>query len=323
MGVEAGGDLRVDPNRVEQLAAPFREFRARKLNPPGLPQRLRMLLRYQFHDYYFVQPPLWRRLWRSRSWEQRPAPEFASIGVVRSGTSALANYIFQHPCVVLPLAKEPPEAYALKHVRSNFPSERERQQVRQRYGHAISGYCAPAASSIMFPYGAKALNPQMKIILIMRDPIERAFSHWRWDQRLLSRGPREQSIMREFPDFAELVDLEIADAEAGGIGWTTAAGISGYLRQSIYLPFMQALNRVFPPDQVHWINATEFFADPVRVTRDVYTFLGLPPVDPIVSAEKNAGPEGQLDPALRERLRAFFEPHNRKLYDYLGRDLGW
>ena len=84
--------------RIEQLARPHREFRDFWWveGGPPLSTKLRYLLRYQFKPCYFVRPPGWRVALRGLSWKQRPPPDFASIGAVRSGTSALSEYIFQH-----------------------------------------------------------------------------------------------------------------------------------------------------------------------------------------------------------------------------------
>ena len=68
--------------------------------------------------------------------------------------------------------------------------------------------------------------------------------------------------------------------------------------------------------------------DPAGTLKPVLSFLELPQWEPdpskIVPKRRNKGQykEG-MAPATRERLEEYFEPHNRRLYDYLGVDLGW
>ena len=63
-------------------------------------------IRRHFLKYYWMRPPLWRVLLRTLWDRNRMLPSFVSLGPVRSGTTLLSDYIMQHPCVVLPLAKE-------------------------------------------------------------------------------------------------------------------------------------------------------------------------------------------------------------------------
>src|SRR3954470_171545 len=63
-------------------------------------------LQWQFLPYYFTAPPSWRVHLRKLSSASRVSPDFLALGAVRSGTTTLADYIMQHRCVVLPLAKE-------------------------------------------------------------------------------------------------------------------------------------------------------------------------------------------------------------------------
>ncbi len=323
MSTDERSTPQVDPERVELLSAPYREFRALKFTRLSRLGLLWTMLKHQFRPYYFVQPPRWRVRLRARNWRDRPPPDFASVGSVRSGTSALSNYLFQHPGVLLPLVKEPIEG-TTRGMRALFPTRREREDVLREQGAAQTGLCTPGGASITYPFMLKAINPDLKVVVILRDPIERAFSHWRWDDEIGAGEEPDVSLRREFPGFDELVELEMADAERGGVGWTTTAGVAGYLKQSIYLPFMTVLLHVFPREQIKVVHAADFFADPIAVTKECYAFLGLPPCEPRIMSERNAAPaRHSLSARTRERMREFFEPYNQRLYQLLGRDFGW
>lgn len=288
-------------------------------------QLLRSFVRHQFRDYYFVSPPLPRVLWRMRNWQQRMVPAFASTGSIRSGTSTLSNYILQHPCVLPPLSKELAVPIPrLSCVRAQFPTLAERDEVIARYGQAMTGDCTPMFPLTSAVFWAKAINPEMKFVIVLRDPVERSISHWRWS-KLLVRNFDQDELWKCLPDFDESVRLEIRDFNEGGAGFRmfSGAAMTSFIRHSIYLPILKTLEENFGADNIQVINANDLFADPFATARQVYQFLGLPDYEPLEINETNPSPPLRVSDETRAQLVEFFRPHNERLYEYLGRDLGW
>jgi hypothetical protein len=101
-----------------------------------------------------------------------------------------------------------------------------------------------------------------------------------------------------------------------------------YLSKSIYVDQLVRWSEFFPKEQMLVLKSEDFFEDPAETLRVAYGFLGLPEWEPEASEikpkKRNKGQykEG-MAPATREHLEESFEPHNRRLYDYLGKDLGW
>ncbi|HEY3571703.1 MAG TPA: hypothetical protein VGP73_27495 [Thermoanaerobaculia bacterium] len=298
----------------------------RLMEAPGRAERVWLLFRRSFLRYYFVRPPLPRILLRSALSGDRMTPAFASLGAVRSGTSLFSDYLMQHPCVVLPLAKEIGLGYVpiQKLINAQFPSRRERQKVERKHGQAITGYCAPSIPYLAFANLAAEIAPDLRLIFLLRDPVDRAFAHWRWDQKL-SEELRKDPLWRRFPDFDEAVRLELDSMRSYGGGLTPFSGIGGggYLQHSIYLPFIKNVFQHYGRERALLINARDFFADPAGTARTAYRFLGLPDYEPVPMPVKNAGPPGAMSEAARQALRDFFRPLNQELYEYLGRDFGW
>ncbi|HEV2846383.1 MAG TPA: hypothetical protein VG477_16125, partial [Thermoanaerobaculia bacterium] len=119
----------------------------RLMESPGMARKAWFLFRRNFLRYYFIRPPLTRIFLRAALSGDRMTPAFASLGAVRSGTSLFADYLMQHPCVVLPLAKEIGVGYVptRRLINAQIPSRREQRKVEAKYGagRAITGYCAP------------------------------------------------------------------------------------------------------------------------------------------------------------------------------------
>ena len=283
-------------------------------------------LKRQFQPYFFMQAPLWRTALRSMSNKNRVKPDFFSLGAVRSGTTLLADYIMQHPCVVLPLAKEigMRDAPISRLLEAQFPTQKEKTAIENKYGIAKTAYCSPVAPSMLFPLLARNVNPNGKIVMIMRNPVDRTFSHWRWDQVFMKKLKKDK-LWENFPDFDELIKLEIETSEQKATtGITLAgAGCGGYIQHSIYLPFIKSLHQHFGKENVLLIKAEVFFENPAETAKKVYRFFDLPNYEPVATPVENAGPKGELSPATKESLSEFFAPLNTQLYDYIGEDYAW
>src|SRR5262249_3167691 len=131
-------------------------------------------------------------------------------------------------------------------ISAQFPTLREKRRIEVKYGagRAITGYCAPIMPHLTFAHVAVAMAPEIRFIIILRDPVERPFAHWRWDQVLTARLQRDP-LWRCAPDFAECIELELESMRSYGAGVATFSGITagGYLQHSIYLPFLKSLFR--------------------------------------------------------------------------------
>ncbi len=315
--------LTVDPQRVETLQTPYREFK-RRAGLGGFWQTARSKVEWNFQPYYFYKPPKWRVLARSMTSSRRMMPSFASIGAVRSGTSFLSSYIFQHPHMVLPLAKEISFPATMRELMAYFPSHSAQRAAQRENGGAITGYCTPIMPNLLWIFLAKSMFPNLRVVVVLRDPVERVFSHWRWDQQRSISHKIVDPLWKGIPDFETIVETEQEAIRGGGIGIPAFSGVrTGYLQHSIYAPFLRVLLAEFGKERVFIVDAAELFRDPQCVTKRIYSFLGVPPVEPLVIEERNSGPPGVLADATRSRLIEFFRPYNEDLYRLLGKDFGW
>lgn len=314
-----------DQSKIQTINQAGR-FDQRLMLSTALPAKAWLRFQRNFLSYYFTHPPLWKILLRAALPAKRMVPAFASIGAVRSGTSLLADYIMQHPCVALPLAKEIGNSIPMKKlILAQFPTIRRAKSLTRRHGKAVTGYCNPTMPFLGFPYLARELAPNVKFIVILRDPVERTFAHWRWDQMRLSRITRDP-LWARYPDFDESMRIELEAIRHKGGGLMTFSGMpggGGYIQHSIYLPFIINLLKCFDRSNVLFVNSAEFFANPVAIARQVYSFLELPDYNPIEMPLKNAGAKSQMTEPTRQLLQDFFAPLNRELYDYIGKDMNW
>jgi hypothetical protein len=126
---------------------------------------------------------------------------------------------------------------------------------------------------------------------------------------------------REHKTFEEAIGLA-----AGG----DLAGLdkdSEYLTRGVYIDQLLRWTEFFDKEQLLVLKSEAFFENPQETLESVLEFLGLPGWDPkawTLRYRRNKGTyEEGMVPATRRCLEEYFEPHNRRLYDFLSADFGW
>ncbi len=285
---------------------------------------------------------LWKR-WVPRSYQQRviearlaarrrtdprrPLPDFLVIGAQRCGTSSIYKYLEQHPCVLSSLRKET-EYFSARWAngegwyRAHFPSEARKGQVARRKGHAVSFEATPYyLFHPLAPARAAALVPDVRLIILLRNPVDRAYSHYRHSvRRGFERLSFEEAVAAEARRLAGEADRIAADPRYDG--WNHR--VFSYLTRGAYVD--QLLNWLghFPAEQLLVVRSEELYADPARCYRDVLAFLGLSSWEPRrFDVHAGYAAPAAIGPDLRRRLSEQFRPQNRRLEELLGRSMGW
>jgi hypothetical protein len=162
------------------------------------------------------------------------------------------------------------------------------------------------------------LFPETKLIVILRNPVERAISHYHDDRRRSDETRSLEQAMTTEMDFLEGVSNPAYDA---GEYWR--AGQRGYVCVGLYVYFLERWLQVFPKEQLLVLQSSDFYANPAATMRQVFEFVGVSN-HPLTNYEiHQKGSYPPVGETVRRRLAAFFRPHNHKLEDYLGQELHW
>jgi hypothetical protein len=187
-------------------------------------------------------------------------PNLFLVGVLKGGTSSLAAYLDQHPDIFMSLVKEPhfftgADPSQTRSVRDKrtylklFAGAQER--VR---GEASASYFTDSAS----PPAIKRASPEAKILVILRDPVERAYSHY---LDMLRYGQESRS-------FAEAVEAELAGERP--------AGTEPYVSRGFYVEPLDRYLETFG-ENVHVLFLESMVRDPAPELREVFEFLQVDP----------------------------------------------
>jgi hypothetical protein len=228
-------------------------------------------------------------------------PDFAVIGVTKGGTTFLYHLLTQHPHVEPAAAKElhffdTHFDEGIEWYRGCFPTPRWKNGRR-----TITGEGTPYLTHRLAPERMAQVVPQARLIALLRNPVDRAYSHY---QQVVRKG-------RETQTFEEAI-----------------ARREYFLSGGIYVDQLLRWSEFFSDEQMLVLKSEDFFERPVDTLKVVLDFLDLPDWKPeaseVIPKKRNKGNyERGMDPATRRWLEDYFEPHNQRLYEYLGVDFGW
>ncbi len=253
----------------------------------------------------------------------RALPSFVIIGAQKAGTSSLYTYLARHPAIGASSKKEI-QYFSYRYerpvvwYRAHFPLRRELARLP---GGGITGEASPYY--LFHPHAPQRVHellPQAKIIALLREPVARAYSNYNHHVRLgWEPLSFEEAIEQEPQRLAGERERMLADPHY----YSHNHRIFSYLARGLYREQLEAWRALYPAARMLVLKAEDLFTDPERIYFEVLDFLGLERWSPGGFEPRNVGRYTGLAPETAERLRGYFEPHNRALYDYLGRDLGW
>ena len=241
-------------------------------------------------------------------------PHFLGIGTQKGGTTTLYQLLKTHPHVYLPDNKEvhyftkhytQGEAWYLEHFAAAKPG-----QLR---GEITPYYLFHEAA----PERIHALRRNMRLIALLRDPVERSLSQYFHSRRLgLEELPLEQALEAEA---ARLAGSEAVIRRPGG---THASHQEhSYMARSRYELQLQRYFNLFGRRNVLVLRSEDLFEQPQASLNGLSGFLGIEPFAADVAvprANSGAGEANTVDPWLRQQLREQLAP----TYGWLERELG-
>jgi hypothetical protein len=268
----------------------------------------------------------------------RPLPDFLIIGTKRGGTTSFYFDLIEHPSIVRlfppPIPGLKPDATKGVHYfdsnyprgdrwyRSYMPTQLTRDLRSRRRGvPSVAGEASPYY--LFHPDAARrahATVPDARVIVLLRDPAMRTYSHWK---------ERRRSHAEEL-DFAAALAAEpgrlagererlLRDPGYLSYAWEQQS----YVTQSRYAESLRPWLDRYGRERVLVLASEDYYADPVRVLGDVDEFLGLPRRAASTGAIRNAAPGTGLPADVRERLASEFAEDVAALSALVGRTFPW
>jgi hypothetical protein len=238
---------------------------------------------------------------------QRPKVQhvhFIVGGVQKAGTTALHDFLAQHPHVAL--LRD--QALHFFDKEENFKGEPD---YRILHGNFDAGWRRRVAGEVTadylyYPHALERIaryDPQMKLIVSLRNPTERAFSQWN-----MRRDKGQEPL--------EFLDAMKRDQEIGI--WKGPRG-NAYLARSLYSPQLERVFELFPREQVLILKYEEFGRDPSPTLNRMFDFIGVRGLKRFKNKRRNVGSYSRkLTPTEREYAAAIFEEDIARVEELLG-----
>ena len=258
----------------------------------------------------------------------RTLPDALVIGAQRGGTTTLYHYLSQHPQFLGAVGDKEVHHFdlhagaGLDAYRGSFPRSGTVRRARRRVG-------APVVVGEATPYYlfhpavparvAEAL-PEVRLIAVLRDPVERAWSHYRHEVDLgYETLAFEDAIACEDERLAGEQDRLCADPEAVSFAYQHHS----YVARGRYLEQIERWWEVFPRERLLLVRSEDLYADPDATFDAITAHLGIRSWRPPVLRTYNAATATVMAADTRALLRETFRPWNERLAAATGRDWAW
>jgi hypothetical protein len=238
------------------------------------------------------------------------------VGAQRCGTTYLSRSLGGHPDVAMASPSPPePKVFCDAALAANGSEWYHRTWFSHARGEALLGdkstsYLEDPAA----PARAAEMLGEVEVVALLRDPVHRAVSHWRFSTANgLETRALEESLL------ADLVDDQPWDPERSSVS------PFAYLRRGRYAEQLTPWFDTFP-STTHVLLLEELLADP-GVLPALVGALGLDPgrtpAPPVTAVNASPGEVPALDPGVREALTGYFQESNARLAARLERTLPW
>jgi hypothetical protein len=258
---------------------------------------------------------------------ERMVPGYLILGVQKGGTTSLYQYLTAHPSVAAAARKEirffGESTYreGLSWYLSHFPTREYQRRYEKEHGTPlITGEASPKYFvGLGRPQRIMEVLPDVKLLLVLRNPVDRAYSHFQHTKR---RGREHRTFDTAMEQEIGILE-ETRQALGRELDETTLPIPRGYLQFGFYAKWLDYWLTVFPREQIHVVNSERLFSDPGEHLQPVFRFLGIPEWRSEEYGRHMVGSYNEMEPALRKRLLGYMAPHNERLYEILGDRYEW
>jgi hypothetical protein len=246
-------------------------------------------------------------------------PDFLIIGAQKGGTTSLYVYLTQHPQIAHATQKE------VHYFDLNFDKGADWYYSQfpqpENDPYKITGEASPYY--IFHPHVPQRiydLCPQVKIIVLLRNPVDRAISHY---YHCIKIGYESLSLESAIAQEPERLKGEIKKLLASPTYYSYEHQHHTYLKRGIYADQLPAWMKLFPKEQILIIKSEDLYTNPSETVNTVLEFLDLPPQQLETYEKYNSTQYQPVSEAVYQQLKDYFRSHNQRLAELCDRDFGW
>jgi hypothetical protein len=259
----------------------------------------------------------------------RVLPNFVILGAQKSGTTTLFETLADHPQIIPPFNKE---AHYFDNnfdkslnfgYRFHFPLKLAmRLHGFFKNSSFITGEATPFyLFHPLVPKRMKGVLPNAKFLVILREPVERAYSHY---QYAVKNGNETRTFEDAIANEIEEVNAEKLKLTIGQKFNNRLLQNNAYISRSCYYEQLNRWFKWYKPEQFFVFSSEYFFQYPEFFLKEIHGFLGVPKMSlkrslPIANPNAYKAMNNQTF----QQLKAYFQPLNEALFDLIDKQLWW
>ena len=254
-------------------------------------------------------------------------PDFLIIGAPKSATTALFQYLLQHPSIAPPLTKQIhyfdryyDRGISWYKVCLPYRWQKFKQEKIQKNNFLTGEATVHYMLHPLAPQRVAQTIPNVKLIVMLRNPVDRAYSHYQMEFANKNESLSFEDILTEEPkrmkgEIEKLTEDKNYDSEE--------YPHRAYLATGHYAEHLKNWFKCFPREQFLIINNEDFLSDISKGYNEVLNFLGLSSFDLPEYKRIHGRKYDKMKPETRKKLIEYYRPHNAELYKLLNQDFGW
>ena len=272
--------------------------------------------------------PIRKRLafkFRRLTWRGRDYPDFIIIGSQKSGTTSLFHYLAALP------GFKPSKKKEIKYfdggLHSNMDSFHKGEQWYKSYFPLFKNFrkrnlSYEASTSYIFkPHAAERILqtiPDVKLIALLRNPTERAISHYFHN---VSKGREPLSIEQALQEEETRINQAVNAEDYRDKNYQNFS----YKKRGLYIEHIENYLKYFPRERLLIINSEDLFIKKNETLNRICHFLDVKTDigKKEIGARNVSKTRTKIDPKVYSTLDEYFETYNKALFELIGEDFGW
>lgn len=254
-------------------------------------------------------------------------PNFLIIGAPRSGTSSLYYYLTQHPSISSCKIKEP-NYFAMYYDRSLdwyrtfFPTvwSKSRYEKKQKRKFVTGEASTQYYWHPHVPNRVKEVLPDVKLIMLLRNPAERSFSQYNMEVR---HGHENLSFEDAIKNEKNRIKGEYEKMLNDDTYFSAKYTMYAYLEKSIYVNYLKNWLTFFPRKNFLFIKSENFYQETSHVVNKIFEFLDLPILSVDTSKILKKRSYQAMNSNTKKQLTKYFKPFNEQLYSLTKENFDW
>lgn len=257
------------------------------------------------------------------------SPDFLIVGAQKAGTTSLHRYLSLHPNIRGTTQKEIHYFDKWKRLeKDDYWYEmhfKSLNYAKKMYFETTPCYAYHHfVPKLLFDY-----KPTLKIIFVLREPIDRAYSAWKMSKEWCETGKLKGKMLHgsnKILPFRDCLDLEIESIENNIVVETNIDAEPTFIRRGLYATQIERYLKYFRQDQMLILGFSDLIENPFATLDRICEFLGAPQFDfskVILNARNVRNDRSSIENQDYEFLSKIFKKENERLWNLLGCKVNW